>query len=876
MSTTTASTSARAAKKGVSRVGKMLGLGAERLMREPQLVAIADGIVVTDTAAEAWYVLSATNSDLMPEDRQDIEQDEAALGLAKILPGYQAHLKIIWSELDGETYRREAGEIFTAGDVDAFADMWAHRLDSLRLPQRHLLLGVRIAERDTAAGATVKGGTSGALGIRHNAGLADGELAQLEAIVRSLERRLEATPWRARSAPVELLAWAVARESYRPQPEPPNLPAVTGAKLVRLTQSKAIPHADHVRMMGARGETAAWVSVLAMPAFPEQLITPGEQEWLRCLSEITYSHPETGMEELVCPEASVRFTVWAKGRAIKEVDRVRTKAKEQRNSAAEGTAGQTFAETEETEGVMESLRQQMSRDNMTLLEDHPRLIVSSTESLEDLRARCLAVIAHYAGMNIDVVVATEEQRELWLETQIGDQLRVSDLGHIRDTHALAASWFWGGSEAGDETGPIAGLLTGTTPGVCRLDLTAGSARGDATTTAFVGRSGRGKTTAMMLGTTTTSMKGAWALMLGFKGDEGGLVRAGEYLGLPSRHVTCGADTPAVCDVFRLLPKDDAPLQVVSQLLIILPERMRADGVETRLLRSANAIAQHEDPATWRVVEHLLGSDDPLAVEAGEALEQLSRTQLGAPLLGRPVPGTSPLLPEPGLWLVQVPGLTLPQKGTPPGDMTMNERASLALMRGLIAYALHTSARSDLRNLPKLIAIPEVHILTATDDGRRFLDYVGRTGRALDTSLAIDTQDPESLLGLDGLIEAITTVCAFEQSTRSQQEAMAELLRLPNTEATRALLHGVSKSAHGAIRHGHCIIRDHRDRVATMHWDAPTAELLAALSTNPKDQATSAPENDAHANGDSGDGDSDGTTPERVSVHKQQPPASESP
>ncbi|MCX4826570.1 ATP-binding protein [Streptomyces sp. NBC_01142] len=829
------STTTKAAKKSASKFGRLLGLGAERLMKEPQLVAIADGLVVTDVAAEAWFTLSSSNTDLMPEDRQDMEQDAAALALAKVLPGYDCHLKVIWARLDGEDYREEARQIFTAGDVEAVAAMWAQRLDTLDLPQRHILLGIRLVERDSAANATVKNGVTGALGVGHT-GLDETELAHLDGLARRMERRLEATPWRARIAPAELLAWAVSRESFRPQPAPPHLPTISGASLVRLTQSKAIPHADHVRMMDARGETAAWVSVLAMPAFPEELITPGEQEWLRCLSEISYTHPVTGDDALVCPEASVRFSVWQKGAAIKSVDKQRQSAKEQRRSASEGSAGETFAETEETEAVMEDLRRQMSRDGMTLLEDHPRIIVSSTESLDDLRARTDAVTAHYAGLSIDVTVASEEQRELWLEAQIGDMLRVLDLGHIRTTDALAASMFWGGSEAGDDEGPIAGLLTGTTPGVCRIDITAGSARGDATTTAFVGRSGRGKTTSMMLATLIAGLKGAFSLMLGFKGDEGGLVKAGEYLGLDSHHVTCGVDTPAVADVFRLLPKGDAALQVVSQLLIILPERMRDAGVETHLLRACNAVAQHEDAATWRVIEYLQASSDPLAIDAGEALSELSQTQLGAPLLGNPHDGASPLRPEPGLWLVQVPGLTMPQAGTRPGEMTMTERVSLALMRGLIAYALNTSARADLRNLPKVVAIPEVHVLTGTDDGRRFIDYIARTGRALDTSLAIDTQDPKSLLGMDGVLEAITTVCAFEQSTRSQQDAMAELLRLPVSDSTRALIHGVGKDAHGDIRHGHCIVRDRRDRVATMQWDAPSYELLRALSTNPRDQA----------------------------------------
>ncbi|MFJ1742488.1 ATP-binding protein [Streptomyces microflavus] len=821
-------------RKNVSRLGRMVGLGAERFMPAPQLVALADGLVVTTTNAEAWFVLSSANTDLMPEEAQDLEQDAGARALAKVLPGYDVHLKILWSQLDGQAYRSEARKMFSAGDVEAYADMWAARLDQLELPQRHLLLGVKIAERSSAAGASAKNTAGNALGL-HTTALAESELAELDAAVRRLERRLEPTPWRARIAPVELLAWAVSRESYRPQPAPPNLPVITGASLVRLSQSRAIPHHDHVEMLDARGETAAWVSVLAMPTFPEQLYTPGEQQWLRCLSQIRYTH-SSGEDTPVCPEASVRFAVWRKGDAIKEVDRVRRSAKEQRRSAAEGSAGETLAETTETEYVTEGLRQRMSRDAMTLLRDHPRLVVASTESLEDLRARCDAVVSHYAGLSIDVRVASDEQREMWLESQVGDILRVADLGHTRETDALAASMWWGGSEAGDDVGPIAGLLTGTTSGVVRFDIAAGSALGDATTTAFLGRSGRGKTTAMMRAVLDAAMRGAYSLMLGFKGDEAALVRAGQYLGLPSHHVTCGQDTPGVADLFRMLPRGEAALQVVSQMLIMLPEHMRNQGAETHLLRACNEVAEHDSPASWRVVERLKADENELAKDVGQALFEIGRTQMGAPILGRPQEGASPLRAEPGLWLVQVPGLTLPNADTRPADMTMNERVSLALMRGLIAYALNTAARADLRNLPKVIAIPEVHVLTGTDDGKRFLELVARMGRALGTNLGVDSQDPHSLLGLVGLLEAITTVFGFEQSTPQQQDALSELLGLPVGPASRALLHGIGKSGHGKVRHGHCVIRDRSDRVATMLWDIPSAELLQALSTNPKDQA----------------------------------------
>ncbi|WP_199550304.1 ATP-binding protein [Streptomyces sp. N35] len=848
MSTTaTAAVASKTARKGTSRIGKLLGLGTERFQKPPQLVALADGLVVTDTAAEAWFVLQASNTDLMAESDQDREQVTAALTLAKALPGYQCHLKVLWTRLDGEVYRAEARELFTAGDVEKAAGLWAERLNDLDLPQRHLLLGVRIAERDSTTNATVKNATTHALGTAHT-GITTAELAQLAGQVRRVERKLE-SPWRATVAPVELLAWAISRESHRPLPAPPRLPEITGAALRRLTASRALPYSDHLQLMGNRGEIAAWVAVLAMPSFPAQMVTPGEQEWLRCLSDIHYPDPQPPIDPVtgrelsrdipVCPEASVRFEVWPKGQAIKDVDKQRKKAKEQRKSAGEGSAGETLAETEETEAAMIDLRHQMVRGDLTLLEDHPRLIVTSTLSLEDLHARCDAVIAHYAGIGIDVCVAVDEQRELWLETQIGDQLRVADLGHIRTTEALAASMFWGGSEAGDRSGPIVGLLTGTTPGVCRFDITAGPSRGDGTTTAFIGRSGRGKTTAMMLTTLNAALKGAFALMLGFKGDEAGLIRAGEYLGIASHQVRCGIDTPGVADLFRMdLPERDAVLDVVSQMLIMLPERMREAGVEVQLTAACNQIATHPDPGSWRVIELLEASHDPLAREAGQALAQLAQTPLGAPVLGKPSTDTAVLRPEPGLWLVQIPGLNLPQPGTAPRDMSPAQRVSLALMRGLIAYGLNTSARLDLRQLPKLICIPEVHVLTSTSDGRQFLDYVARTGRALDTSFGLDTQDSGSFKGLDGVLEAITTLFAFELSTKEQQDALIELLHLPPGQASRDLIHGLGKSGDGSVRHGHCIIRDHQDRLATLQFDAPHTDLLRLLSTNAKDHTNS--------------------------------------
>lgn len=536
--------------KPLRALGRLVGIGPERSAPPPRYQAVAEGLVVTDHQAEAWFVLESANTDLAPEADRAAEHDRAAAALSRLLAGYDCHLRVVWAPVSADAYAAEAEQLFTAGDGAAWAALRVDRLRELALPERHLLLGVKLADRAAGTGAQAKAAAASAVGLG-NAGAVDRrELARLDAATHRLGRQLEATPWRARPAGVDLLAWLIARELHRDVPAPGG-GAVTGARLAQLTRGRVLPYPDHVRVMDADGQVAAWTSVLAMTGFPEEMTSPGAGEWLRVLSEISYIPDFDDAEDYtasavwpVSPEASVRFRVLERRDGLKRVDAARKLAKEQRLSAAQGHAGETSREIEETEETMAELRRAMLRDDVTLVDDHPRLLVTSTASLEDLRARVDAVIGFYGGCGIEVVLAAEEQRELWLEAQVGDRLRVTDLGHTREVGALAGSWFWGGAQVGDDSGPIVGVLTGSTPGVVRHDLTAGTARGDATTTAIIGRSGRGKTTLLALQSLDAAFCGAMVYALDFKGDLGGLIDAGRHFGLPAHLVTPEPSTPA--------------------------------------------------------------------------------------------------------------------------------------------------------------------------------------------------------------------------------------------------------------------------------------------------------------------------------------------
>lgn len=834
--------------KLLRRVGELLGVGGDRSAQLPRYVALADGLLVTDTHAEAWYVMDSSNTDLMSESARDAELDAATRAMSRILAGYDCHLKIVWTPFNAESYLTEAPGLFEAGHWQEWAELRVQRLADLALPTRHLLLGVRIASRSGVT-STAGRGVQGAFGLDAHS-LPRRELARLDAKARQLGRQLESTPWKARPATVEMLAWTLGREQQRDiaLPAPDRAGVISGAKLAALTRGRVVPYPDHLRIYDSHGQVTAWTSILTMTGFPEQLESPGAGEWLRTLAEISYIPSEDDIAgdedsdygDLILtanPEASVRFRVLPSQEGLRKVTEQRRLAKEQRLSAAKHSAGETSEEIQETELRMSSLARDMLRDAVTLVEDHPRIVVSSQTSLDDLRAQIDAVIAHYGGLGIDVNVAAEEQRELWLESQPGDQLRVADLGHTRTVQALAGSWWWGGAQVGDDTGPICGYLTGSTQGPVRNDITAGSDRGDATTTAFIGRSGRGKSTALMLSALDAAFRNACVIALDFKGDLGGLVSAGQRFGLNAHLIETGARFAGATDLFALLDRDGserAQIEVPAQLGIAIPPHLRARGAETPIQQAVNEVIQMGDPATWRVIEHLKTMPDELAQETGRALDELARTPLGAPFMGRPT-GVNPLTPEPGLWVFQIPGLSLPGTTDVREDWSVLQRMSVALMHSMLAYGITIAGRKDLRTLRKVVAVPEVHVLTATREGSSFLDYVARVGRALRTSLMLDTQDPASMNKLVGVVEQLTTVVGFQLTSVHQQDALAELLGLPPGAHTRALIEAVGMTADREIRHGHCIMRDRRFHAATMQWDIPSVELLQLLDTSPTAQ-----------------------------------------
>ncbi|MFD8025785.1 ATP-binding protein [Streptomyces lavendulae] len=826
----------------LEKVSTLLGVGGDRSAPPPVYAGIADGLVLTEGEVWAWWTCETSNSDLMSEAERDAEQARAETALTSVLAGMDVHLRVLWSPYSADDYRAEAADMYRVGRWQEWAEHRAVRLDQIALPIRHVLLGVRLGARKIPAGRRV----TDAAGVSAP-GVPARELASWHTAARRLGRRLESSPWRCSTATVEMLAWMITREQHRGVPAPvAGRSLVTGAALAALTRGRALPYSDHLRMVDAAGEVAAWVAVLTMPSWPERMATPGPGEWLRTLAEVSYLPPDeedqeqnldaAGLLVPVSPEASVRLRVLPKRTAIARTDETAKLVREQKRSAAShsiGDPGQVITDAGE---AMAELRADLEREELSLLEDHPRLVVTSTVSLEDLRARVDAVAAHYGDFGITVQVGTDEQRALWLETWAGDRVRVPDLGHVRDTAAMAGAWWWGGARVGDDHSPVIGYLTGSTPGVVRLPPVADGR--DATTVALIGRSGRGKTTAGMMLAMEGAFCGSWVLALDFKGDLSGLSGAAARYGLPTSLVQMGRAHAGSADLIPLLAeagRDAARAEVPAQLSLVTPAHLRAAGAEVALQAAVNAvIGSSPDPATWQVVEHLKEAADPVARATGEALYELAQTPHGGLFMGRPQPGSAPpLTAQPGVWVVQLPGLSLPGVGEERERWTSVQALSVAVMHSLLAYGVTTAGRPDLRTLAKTIMVPEVHVLTGTAQGRHFADYIARVARALGVRFLLDTQDATGILMLPGVVEQLAMVIGFQLTSAPQQDALAELLGLPVGPATRELIRSIGIGPNGDVRHGHSIIRDHRFGSAAAQWDVPTAELLDILDTAPR-------------------------------------------
>lgn len=829
--------------KAADRLLRLLGVDPERSVPMPRYRAISDGLLVTSTHSETVLRIATSNTDLLSDTAVLSEVMSALRTMGGALQGADFHLKIVWGRTTGETYRAEmaASGIYTTGDWERWLDDRAENISSLDMPSRYVLLHVVQGPREEAAQAALIDPLTDAFG-QTTYGLSAKDHRQLMGRAQKLARQINQGPLTVDLAPAELIAWEIARESKRESSVavPPS-GTITGAPLATLARGRVQPFSDHLRFYAADGSIAAFSAVLAIVEFPEEVEVPGT-DWLREISDITWVD-DMGDEHDTLVEASVRGRILPTGRARKIVEGARTTAKEQRLSASKHSAQEPAEEILETEARMGEVGRELSRRGLRLVEFHPRLVVTA-ESMAELEAKTDAVIQHFADRGMTVINAVDDQRDMWLETLPGDHLRVADLRHVADAELFFGSLFWGGSAVGEPDGPINAWMTGSTPGFVRFDISRTSKQRGATTVGYFGLSGNGKSVSACLPLMEQGFMGGWNMLLDFKGDMGGLADVAREYDLPHGRTVITDSYSGSLDLFGAIPERDAAMEGVARQLQLLAPSAYRQVAEVATLAATEHIARTEDhPSTWAAIEWLRNHTTEEYKELGDHLARLASTSLGKPVLG-PREASLALPMDPGIWVVQMPGLTLPSAEKSADSWDQTERLSMALMRSVVTTAIHMTSDPSVRSLPKTLMIPEVHRMLKVGDGAAFLDNIARTGSAYGTHLIIDSQDVTGIASHEGLAEQIASAFVFRLQSEPQLNAAAQLLGLDANDATRQQIKELSDpdTPDKDDRKGHCIMRDYRRRCARIQWQMPTQQILDLLDTNAyKDENPPAPE-----------------------------------
>lgn len=836
-------------KKMINRMGSVLGLNPGRDAPEPVYRILSDGLAVTATKAEAWFVLGTSNTDLMSDEELDRELDLVVKGVGAVVKDTWCHLKIMWTVHTGADYTASMEGYYSAGNWQEWLALRAAHIDMMAPPRRVLLLGVTLTDEvnhDTTALEQLAAPVTGVEQHR----VSRNDYAVYSGRLSKLARQLGSTRLRARPAPVETIAWAISREGYGYETPVPESGIVAGATLKELTRGRIVPYPDHLAVYDRTGAIASYRQIMPVPVVPQELEVPGDGNWLHTLGEATRI-TDDGDEVPVLAEASVRFKVLSRRESLKLAEDARTQAKEQRYSAAKHSAGEPAIEILESEEIAEGLKPEIRRDGTIFVRYHPRLIVNGRD-LDELRANADTITSYYADRGITVVPGADEQRELWLETLPGDQLRVEDLGQISDGYGFFNSLFWGGSTLGVNRGPSIGQITGHTSGLARIDMNFAK-RGLPTSVGIFGNSGQGKTTLMELLCLEVGFAGGWAMMWDWKGDTKGMVNVARHFQIPSALMRFGPEHAGAVDLFRALPIAEAPLQVARQLALLAPSKHK-DYAETAALAATNEVAKSPEPSTWKVIQLLVNHEEPTFRELGRALVEMSETSIGRVLLAEPS-GKSLLTSDPGIWVLQMPGMTPPSSNLAPEQWDITQRLSLAAQRAVTTYGLHVSSSQKLRALQKLIAIPELHFVLRTADGVDFIETTARTGRAFGTGLLMDSQDITGVESVPGIAEQLVSVFGFKLTTSTQQDSQATFLGMDANEWTRDIIGSLGPSINNEFDRndtseddtvstlkGDCFYRDTTDQLAHIKVDLPAPWIQAMLDTAPKEEQPDDEEN----------------------------------
>lgn len=787
--------------------------------------ALADGITTGPGGTWAWVLIPPRATDELNSSTIFRMTTEGSNDLRRLIPvGCEFHFKVQWGRWSGEDYQHEELHPGMPEGTRRYIELGASRIEQNRFARRMVLLGVRMDEEQPGVRAAASSTAGRVLGTTTAVQDASAALAGTVKRIRAWHERMKASSFEARPATAQELSWSLRRDLRRTVDWVPSTSVVDAGQVARLRATQVIPHAHHVEVTTDNGPRFLRMITPGGNGFPtSDLELPGG-EWLKHLNVVRQDIDEES-DETAPVEVSIRGRNVTAKDASKRLRDALALAKEQDREARRGLAEEAPDAVTESAMVLRTRLREVSQGLVGMIEDSPVWIIEAP-TVDQLDARTSALIDYYGGMGINLWAPDHIQDLLWKEAVIGDTRRVSEFAQFRPMSTLVGAWFHGGSEVGARRGPYLAGNIGSTPGPFRNRLSDAQLTREAVTTVFLGQTGSGKSTGVMLSCIGEAALGGWVLLADYKGDLGGAATACELFGIPVTRVSTSQQASGSMCPFRFIDDPETAMSYAIDNLTMLVGGGNRDRVEVFIRRAALLVARRPraaDRSTWEIIKALAEDDDPAAQILGVELRDLASDPLARPVVG-PTDESAPYLPTtPGFIYMAFDDLRWPGRSTPQSLWKPGNRLSMMVAQAGLAYATYMSSR--VKGLPKVIALTELHRLTRYDFGRDFVGDIARTGSALDTNLLLDTQACAELLDIDGLVDQVSQVHAFRVETDAEADAQAVLLGLEPEQSIRDRQKSWGK--------GQCLTRDRARRVAPIQFDYMSAQIQEALRTTPE-------------------------------------------
>lgn len=785
--------------------------------------ALADGMSHGPDGTWAWVVLPSRSTDEQNTATLVQMTADAAGDLRRLIPpGYDFHFKIQWGRWSGQDYLDKEWRPDLTPGGQRYVELGADRIDTLAFPKRLVLLGVRMDVEDPSTTAKLTAVARRGLGTTTTVQSAEAALGQVLKRIRGFHERMAGSSFRAVPATTQELTWSLRHDLRRTVDWVPATATANAGQIARLKSTQVVPDSHHVEITTDVGTRYLRLVIPTETGFPEsELELPGS-EWLRTLN-IVGTDDDDPLNPAAPVEVSIRGRNVPQLEAAKRLREALALTKEQERAAAEGIAEVVPDTVTHAKDVLRQRLREVQTGALGMVEDTPCWIVEA-DDLDTLDRREKALVDFYGGLGISVWAPPNIQDLLWKETILGDKRRVTEFTQFRPVSTLVGGWFHGGSELGTVHGSYLAANIGSTPSPFTNRLSDAQLSRKKITSIFLGGSGSGKSTAVMLAVIPeVVVVGSWVGFLDIKGDCGGVAEVCELFGAPVTRISTKDQAAGAMCPFRFVADPAAAASMaVDNLMLMLPP-IKAHQAESHLRRAANQVAarpNRDDRSTAAIIDVLTDSADLFTIDIAATLAELAKDPLARPVAGAPQLPVRSLPTTPGLVYIKLEDLRWPGSNTPQAAWKPGHRLTAMLVQALFNYMDYMAAQ--VKGIPKVLALTELHRMPF-DFADDLVGNIARSGSALDTDLLLDTQACAELLRIEGLADQVSNAYCFGVDTDDEADAQARFLGLEPEATIRARQKGWSQ--------GQCLARVDK-QVGPIHFDYLDVAIQDLLKTNP--------------------------------------------